>query len=125
MTRAKQLELHIQTRIHDELSKISDSLSTLPKDLPDTTPSASPTNPKNDLSRTEVQKSVDELRRKLENRRLKEDIVNDKAVEKAKTELVACFREKDRRPLDCWREVEAFKREVGRLEGAFVSKILE
>jgi MICOS complex subunit MIC19 len=45
-------------------------------------------------------------------------------VEKARGELVGCLRLNDRRPLDCWREVEAFKREVGRLEEKFVGGVL-
>ena len=39
----------------------------------------------------------------------------DGAVEKARQEVITCLRVNDRRPLDCWREVEDFKREVGRL----------
>lgn len=45
-----------------------------------------------------------------------------KEVEKAKEALVKCLRTNDRRPLDCWEEVEAFKAEVGKLERAFVEK---
>lgn len=41
-------------------------------------------------------------------------------MEKAREELVACLRTNDRRPLDCWQEVEGFKREVGRLERKFI-----
>jgi altered-inheritance-of-mitochondria protein 13 len=65
------------------------------------------------------------LKSKLEKRRLREDVVGDKAVEKAKREVVTCLRINDRRPLDCWREVEAFKREVGRLEKDFLGRVLE
>ena len=32
------------------------------------------------------------------------------------------LRNQSARPLDCWREVEAFKAEVGKLERAFVEK---
>jgi len=48
----------------------------------------------------------------------------DEGVEKAKSEVVKCLRENDRRPLDCWKEVENFKNEVRRLEGVWVEKIV-
>ena len=51
--------------------------------------------------------------------------MGDKAVEKAKQDVVTCLRLNDRRPLDCWKEVEAFKKEVGRLEKGFLGRILE
>jgi len=49
--------------------------------------------------------------------------VDDKGVMAAKDGVVKCLRENDRRPLDCWREVEAFKREVGRLEKGFLGRV--
>lgn len=48
----------------------------------------------------------------------------DKGVEKAKSELVGCLRTKDRRPLDCWEEVQRFKGEVARLEQRFVERAM-
>ena len=78
-----------------------------------------------DLSRASVQKEIETLKKKLQQRQLKEDVVNDKGVNKAREEVVQCLRVNDRRPLDCWKEVEAFRREVGRLEGAFLGKVLE
>lgn len=48
----------------------------------------------------------------------------DAGVEKAREGLVQCLRLNDRRPLDCWEEREAFKREVARLERQFVDKTL-
>jgi altered-inheritance-of-mitochondria protein 13 len=48
----------------------------------------------------------------------------DEGVEKAKSQVVKCLRENDRRPLDCWKEVENFKNEVRRLEGVWVEKIV-
>lgn len=78
-----------------------------------------------DLSRSSVQAEIERLRGVLEKRRLREDVVGDKEVGKAREEVVQCLRVNDRRPLDCWREVEAFRREVGRLEGAFLGRVLE
>lgn len=78
-----------------------------------------------ELSRAKVMGEIERLKEKLGERRLREDVVGDEGVRRAREGVVACLRLNDRRPLDCWREVEAFRREVGRLEGAFLGKVLE
>lgn len=78
-----------------------------------------------DLGRQSVQKEIDGLKAKLQLRKEREDIVGDKAVEKAKEDVVKCLRTNDRRPLDCWKEVETFQAEVGRLEKAFLGRVME
>jgi altered-inheritance-of-mitochondria protein 13 len=75
-----------------------------------------------ELGREAVQNDVKELRKKLEQRKKLTDV--DEGVEKAKSEVVRCLRANDRRPLDCWQEVENFKNEVRRLEGVWVEKIV-
>lgn len=70
-----------------------------------------------------MQREIEGLKRKLQQRRIKEEVVDDKGVVAAKDGVVKCLRENDRRPLDCWREVEAFKREVGRLEKGFLGRV--
>lgn len=72
-----------------------------------------------------MQEDIEKLKRKLKERQLKEDIMKDREISQAKEKVVACLRLNDRRPLDCWREVETFKREVSRLEGAFLGRVLE
>ncbi len=72
-----------------------------------------------------MQEEIEKLRGKLKERQLRTDIMNDKEVNKAKEKVVTCLRVNDRRPLDCWKEVETFKKEVGRLEGAFIGRVLE
>jgi len=73
-------------------------------------------------SHDSVKKEIADLKAKLDRRRKQE--AADPGVEKAKEELVACLRTNDRRPLDCWKEVESFKSEVGRLEKAFVERTM-
>lgn len=82
-------------------------------------------NRKRELSRASVQKEIEDLKDKLAKRRLKEEVVGNKEVGKARDEVVSCLRINDRRPLDCWREVDAFRREVGKLERAFLGRVLE
>lgn len=67
-----------------------------------------------------VNKEVADLRAKLDARKKVDQL--PPGVEKAKESLVSCLRANDRRPLDCWQEVEAFKAEVGKLEKAFIEK---
>lgn len=135
-SRAKTLELHIQSRVASELKALQERAS---KDFDDAAAklSSSPTSPDSksssdnkksegdtlrQLGRDSVQNDVAQLKKKLEQRKKLADV--DEGVEKAKDELVKCLRGNDRRPLDCWREVEAFKGEVRRLEGAWVEKIV-
>jgi len=75
-----------------------------------------------DASRDSVLKEIDRLRNKLESR--KKLAVLDDTVERAKSEVVNCLRINNRRPLDCWKEVEGFKAEVAKLERSFVDKVV-
>ena len=141
-TRISDLELHIQRRVAAELERLSNETSQQLSNLSDSisAENSSESSPdsglfaplssskdepdkKDDLGRQSVQKEIDELKRKLRQRRIKEDVVGDKGVEGAKESVVKCLRENDRRPLDCWREVEAFKKEVGRLEKGFLGRV--
>lgn len=143
-TRASDLESHIQSRVHTELQRLHAKTDESLKELEERISTAATDNPDGmkapgaadeafrfedsktkDLSRAKVQKEIDSLKEKLGKRQLRDDVVNDKGVEKAKTELVSCLRVNDRRPLDCWQEVESFKVEVGRLEGQFLGRALQ
>ncbi|KAI9852244.1 MAG: hypothetical protein M1824_002046 [Vezdaea acicularis] len=142
-TRQKTLELHIQSRVADELKRLAARDAELLKSLEDkisaeespTSISSSSSNSAEagkdaqeasararDLGRESIQRDVDKLKKKLQSRRKLEGL--DEGVERAKAELVGCLRENEKRPLDCWREVGAFKREVGRLEREFVDRAL-
>ncbi|KAL9086800.1 MAG: hypothetical protein Q9165_006947 [Trypethelium subeluteriae] len=140
-TRVRNQELQMQTRVTTELERLASESAKYLSDLTAAAtssqssqePSSSSdsslldkaksaitgTNPNSsEPSHDSVQKEISELRKKLEERKKIEKV--DSATEKAREELVACLRTNDRRPLDCWKEVEDFKREVGRLERRFV-----
>lgn len=74
------------------------------------------------MSRTSVTREIDQLRAKLDQRKKLEQV--DADLNKAKEDVVTCLRMHDRRPLDCWQEVETFKREVQRLESQFIEKTI-
>lgn len=65
---------------------------------------------------------MEELRRRLEERKQVREL--PESTEKARSEVIRCLRENDRRPLDCWQEVESFKAEVKRLEKTWVDRIV-
>lgn len=71
-------------------------------------------------SHDSVNQEIMDLRQKLESRKKVEKTSPE--VEKARENLVTCLRTNDRRPLDCWEEVEGFKREVGKLEKRFIER---
>jgi altered-inheritance-of-mitochondria protein 13 len=141
-TRSANLELKIQSRVTSELERLAAEEASKLKELSDSiskeaeSPSSSDSDAptltdkltgvaadkekKAQLSHGSVSSEIAELKRKLEGRRKVEAV--DKDVQKAKDELVQCLRINDRRPLDCWKEREAFKREVGRLEREFVER---
>ncbi|KAI9830335.1 MAG: hypothetical protein M1819_005716 [Sarea resinae] len=144
-TRAKTLELQIQSRVTAELEKLQARESKL---LDDLAASVTPTSSSSDssdqsssssslfsalkdkdtksqapeLSREAVQREISTLRQKLASRQKLDEL--DQGVEKAKEGVVHCLRLHDRRPLDCWKEVEEFRNQVGRLEKAFVEKVV-
>lgn len=138
-TRAKTLELHIQSRVADELKKLQeraakdfDELSAKISAAEEASSSggggtekkqpASEGDQLRQLGREAVQSDVQELKRKLEQRKQLAGV--DESIERAKSEVVRCLRENDRRPLDCWKEVETFKQEVRRLEATWVEKVV-
>ena len=69
-----------------------------------------------------MSKEVEALRAKLQERRAVRQLPD--SVEAARSDVVRCLRENDRRPLDCWNEVERFKEEVRRLEKGWVDKVV-
>ncbi|EEH16401.2 hypothetical protein PABG_06488 [Paracoccidioides brasiliensis Pb03] len=133
-TRAQTLELHIQNRIAAELERIrareSQTLADLEKRLAEdsSSPSASAAStntdgtPVQELSSARVRQEISSLSAKLAERRKVREL--DEGVEKARGDLVRCLKGNERRPLDCWREVEGFKREVGRLEKKWVESVV-
>lgn len=65
---------------------------------------------------------MEALRARLDKRKQLRPVPD--SVEAARGEVVRCLMEHDRRPLDCWKEVEAFKEEVRRLEKSWVDKVV-
>ncbi|GMK55542.1 hypothetical protein CspeluHIS016_0205980 [Cutaneotrichosporon spelunceum] len=66
---------------------------------------------------------IEAVREKIE--RMEKDKKNLETPElaRARAEVVACYTNKPQRPLDCWREVDAFKAQVSKLEQQFVKSL--
>lgn len=73
------------------------------------------------VSRFTVGKEIKDLQKKLEGRKQLRALPD--SVEAARGDVVRCLRENDRRPLDCWEEVEKFKAEVKKLEKSWVDRV--
>ena len=76
----------------------------------------------NSTSQYTVSKEIEAMRQKLEARKQVRDLPD--SVDGARNEVIRCLREHDRRPLDCWQEVENFKAEVKKLEKSWVEKVV-
>lgn len=122
-SRAKLVELQIQSRVADELKKIQQKETEALNLAHEKLSSAGPDKNAEDQgpSRSSVAKEVEALRTKLEARKAVRALPD--SVEGARAEVVRCLRENDRRPLDCWQEVENFKIEVKKLEKGWVDKV--
>ncbi|KAK3941930.1 putative DUF1690 domain-protein [Diplogelasinospora grovesii] len=130
VSRQQALELQIQARVAAELKRLqaqeAEALREAQEKLsaPPSTEGQQDGNDKSSgLSRQTVSKEVEALRHKLEERKQVRQL--PESVEAARSEVVRCLRENDRRPLDCWQEVERFKAEVRRLEKGWVDSVVD
>ncbi|KAI8632647.1 DUF1690-domain-containing protein [Xylariaceae sp. FL1651] len=125
-SRAQNLELAIQARVSEELKKLSAQESAALKAAREKASEATDTDaaaaqpPQG--SRQTVSAEVEALRARLDKRKQLRPL--PESVERARGDVVRCLLENDRRPLDCWQEVEAFKEEVRRLERSWVDKVV-
>lgn len=69
-----------------------------------------------------MQDEIEKLKKALGERKVLKEL--PKEVEEARNGVISCLRLNDRQPLDCWKEVEIFKREVRKMEEQFVGKVL-
>ncbi|ELQ43325.1 hypothetical protein OOU_Y34scaffold00161g14 [Pyricularia oryzae Y34] len=123
-SRAQLLELQVQARVASELKKLQSAEAVAVKEALDKLSEQTPANEDGkQKTRFTVSKEVAALREKLEEERKKVHGLPDE-VESARSEVVRCLREHDRRPLDCWQEVANFKEQVRKLEKGWVDKVV-
>lgn len=73
-------------------------------------------------SKQAVSAEVEALRARLDKRKQLRELPD--SVERARGAVVQCLIANDRRPLNCYDEVQAFKHEVRRLEKEWVDKVV-
>ncbi|KAG5925963.1 hypothetical protein E4U42_003792 [Claviceps africana] len=124
-SRAKLIEQHIQARVAEELKKLqkkeSEALAMAHDKMAASHGTDNDNGDKGATTSFSLGKDVDDLRRKLEQRKNIRELPEE--VDRARSEVIRCLRENDRRPLDCWQEVESFKAEVKKLEKSWVDKV--
>ncbi|KAI1343333.1 hypothetical protein F5Y15DRAFT_369718 [Xylariaceae sp. FL0016] len=121
-SRQQALELTVQKRVAAELRKLSSESSELLKKATQATEGKDDGADSASKSSETVSKEVEALRARLDKRKQLRPL--PEKVETARGEVVRCLMEHDRRPLDCWQEVETFKEEVRRLEKSWVDKVV-
>ncbi|KAI1851906.1 hypothetical protein JX265_008288 [Neoarthrinium moseri] len=123
-SRAQTIELAVQARVAEELKKLtsqeSEALKAAHKKASEITDAEAQKEAGN--SRQRVSKEVEALRARLEKRKQLREL--PESVEKSRSEVVQCLIANDRRPLNCWKEVENFKEEVRRLEKEWVERVV-
>lgn len=114
----------MQARVAEELKKLSsqesEALAAAQKKASEITDADAKKEAGN--SRQAVSKEVEALRERLDKRKQLREL--PASVEKSRSEVVQCLIANDRRPLNCWKEVESFKEEVRRLEKEWVEKVV-
>lgn len=118
------MESQIQARVADELKKLQKREAAVLAAAHDKIASspAKPDDGDGSTTTYAVGKEVDALRKKLEER--KQVRALPEPVEQSRNKVIECLRVHDRRPLDCWQEVEDFKNEVKKLEKSWVDKVV-
>ncbi|KAK2025204.1 DUF1690-domain-containing protein [Colletotrichum zoysiae] len=122
LSRSQLTELQIQARVAEELKRLQAKESEALKLAHEKIAAEDKPAPEGQRSHDAVAKEIEALRAKLSERKKVRDL--PESVEAARGNVVRCLLEHDRRPLDCWKEVEAFKDEVKRLEKGWVEKVV-
>lgn len=114
----------MQARVASELKKLREQESAAVREALERASEASAQEQAQEQSkgRREVSAEVAALRARLDGRRQLRTLPD--SVENARADVVRCLADNDRRPLDCWREVDAFKEEVRRLEKEWVDRVV-
>ncbi|SPN99978.1 related to ochre suppressor tyr-tRNA [Cephalotrichum gorgonifer] len=124
-SRARLMELHIEARVAEKLRELqARENATLNETREKIALEDGPSddNASSSLTSQKVSKEIETLRARLESRKTVKEL--PEGVETARSNVIRCLRENDRRPLNCYEEVEAFKVEVRKLEKGWVDKTL-
>jgi len=113
------MEIHIEARVAEKLRELHENEAAALKEAREKV-SLEDLPADETLTSHKVSKEVEALRARLEGRKKIKDL--PEGVETARNNVIRCLRDNDRKPLNCWKEVEAFKDEVRQLEKGWVEK---
>jgi len=74
-------------------------------------------------SSASLREDVEEVRRRVERFQKRWEELGVHGAESAREGVVKCYKDHPKRPLDCWREVEEFRKQVSALEQRFVNSL--
>lgn len=106
-TRSQQEVTKVQQRVSEELSKLRDEGKAALKEALEKLPAPKDDGKDDSIS---IKSKLDDLRAKLEQAPAPVQLSSE--AKKARESLVKCFTDNKDRPLNCWDEVEAFKKVV-------------
>ncbi|PVG00302.1 hypothetical protein CPB86DRAFT_782882 [Serendipita vermifera] len=138
--REEALDRHVRERIHAELVKLQEEEEDVKKALRAALEKenlgreraiAGDTSAEGDSEATNagsrgtasLREDIEAVKRRAEKYAQRKHLGGDTAIEESRQALVKCYREHLQRPLDCWREVEEFKKQVGAIEAKFVESL--
>ena len=134
--RAIEIESIVQQRVAEELAKIQQNerqeLAKITYQLGKDNLAREKKSSGGDLNAVILQQEIDELKRQVRRRSAAGDksgggaggdAVEDKAVENARSRVVACLMQNPGRSLDCHQEVDDFKLAVGKMQKAFIASL--
>lgn len=117
------MEAHIEARVAERLRALQSHEAAAVKDAREKlNTEEAPAGDNDGRTSYKVSKEIEALRARLDERKQVKEL--PEGVEAARSNVVRCLRENDRRPLNCYEEVEKFKEEVKRLEKGWVDKTL-
>ena len=133
--RALEIESIVQQRVAEELAKIQQNerqeLAKVTYQLGKDNLAREKKSSHGDLNAVILQQEIEELKRQVRRRSAagdksgggNGDAVEDKAVENARSRVVACLMQNPGRSLDCHQEVDDFKLAVGKMQKAFIASL--
>jgi len=131
--RQSTLDAHIRTRINAELGRLREEEKLVREQIEAALEKENLTRERAGIdgdeaeagvaSSTSIQGALDEVQRKVDRFHAKRDVTGSLPVSDSSQKLIECYRSHQKTPLDCWREVDAFKSAVATEEQKYVSSL--
>jgi len=122
LSREQALELHVQARVSEELRRLEEREGEILRGVEERMEKKAEDGGNSGGDREKVRQEIEGLRARLVGLHGVGEVTEE--VQLARKGLVGCLRMNDARPLDCWKEVEEFKRQARRMEKEFVVRIV-